>query len=185
MSAGISFAELLPLLQEQFGTEVILGADESCHPMAIWLAPASLLEVCRFLHTDARTYFDQLSCITGIDNGPEAGTMEVAYNLYSIPYNLHLMLKVALPRNAAGAPLPEVPSLTTLWRTADWHEREVFDLMGISFSGHPDLRRILLPADWEGYPLRKDYREQAYYHGIWVRYDNERLPENDSPEAKK
>jgi NADH-quinone oxidoreductase subunit C len=176
MSAYASFAELLHLLQERFGTELIPGEAADCQPAAIWVASSAIAEVCRFLHADARTYFDQLSCITGIDNGPEAGSLEVAYNLYSIPYNRHLMLKVQVPRNTAPEPLPVVPSVATIWRTADWHEREVFDLLGIAFTGHPDLRRILLPADWEGHPLRKDYREQEYYHGIWVRYDNERLP---------
>jgi NADH-quinone oxidoreductase subunit C len=116
-------------------------------------------------------YFDSLSCITGMDNGPQAGTMEVIYNLYSIPYDLHLMLKVRLERpKTANDPLPEVPSLTGIWKSADWMERETYDLLGIRFSGHPDLRRILLPADWEGYPLRKDYELQEYYHGIKVRY---------------
>ena len=63
-----------------------------------------------------------------------------------------------------------VPTLTSLWRTADWHEREAFDLFGIQFENHPDLRRILLPQDWEGHPMQKDYKEQKYYHGITVKY---------------
>ena len=112
-----------------------------------------------------------LSCQTGIDNGPDAGTMEVVYNLYSIPYNHHFCLKVILPRNIAGEPLPTVPTVSHIWRTADWHEREIFDLVGIQFSGHPDMRRILCVSDWIGHPLRKDYEAQEYYHGIRVAFD--------------
>jgi NADH-quinone oxidoreductase subunit C len=106
-----------------------------------------------------------LSCVTGIDNGPETNTMEVAYNLYSIPFNNHLMIKATLPRDN-----PQVETVSTIWKTADWHEREAFDLFGIIFLNHPDLRRILLPADWEGHPLRKDYRHQEYYRNIKVEY---------------
>ncbi len=165
-----TFEDIYQHLLAGFGEE-IRGRDEQCSPAAIKVAPAAIAEVCKTLHTREKTYFDQLSCITGLDNGPEAGTMEVVYNLYSIPYNLHLSLKVELPRNNSNEePLPELPTVAGIWRTADWHEREVFDLLGIRFTGHPDLRRILLPADWEGYPLRKDYREQEYYHGIKVRF---------------
>jgi NADH-quinone oxidoreductase subunit C len=96
--------------------------------------------------------------------------MEVIYNLYSIPFEHSLMLKIIFPRNKEDEPLPVVPSVSAIWRTADWHEREAFDLVGISFSNHPDLRRILLPEDWVGYPLRKDYEAQEYYHGIQVKY---------------
>ncbi len=91
-----------------------------------------------------------LSCITGLDNGPEAGTMEVIYNLYSIPHNIGIMLKTVLSRTE-----PVADSLCSLWKTADWMEREVFDMYGITFRNHPDLRRILLPADWEGYRCAK------------------------------
>lgn len=106
-----------------------------------------------------------LSCVTGIDNGPQTGTMEIAYNLYSIPFDLHLMLKITIPRDDA-----KVESVSGIWRTADWHEREIFDMFGVHFNNHPDLRRILMPADWEGHPLRKDYKQQAYYRNIKLDY---------------
>jgi len=79
-----------------------------------------------------------------------------------------LVLKVILPRwkNDTEGELPEVPTVSKIWPTADWHEREVFDLSGVNFTGHPNLRRILCPEDWEGYPLRKDYEMPLEYHGI-------------------
>ena len=111
------------------------------------------------------TYFDMLSCITGIDNGVQMATMEVVYNLYSIPFNHHLMIKVTLPRDYG-----EVDTVSHIWRTANWHEREIFDMYGVNFRNHPDLRRILMPADWEGHPLKKDYNHQEYYRDIKVAY---------------
>lgn len=134
-------------------------------PGTIVVEAPYIREVSEFLLSDPDCYFDMLSCLTGLDNGPEAGTMEVIYNLYSIPFHTHLMLRVIVPRDN-----PEVPSVTSVYRTANWHEREAYDLFGIRFTGHPDLRRILLPADWEGYPLRKDYRHQEYYRGVKVEY---------------
>ena len=142
-----------------------LKFDLNAKPNAIILEAEDLLPVCRELHANPATYFDMLSCVTGIDNGVDAGTMEVAYNLYSIPFNFHFMLKVILSRAA-----PEIETLSGIWKSADWMEREVFDLYGIVFKNHPDLRRILMPADWEGYPLRKDYKHQAYYRDIKVEY---------------
>ena len=138
--------------------------DSNSTPKALRIQAGDLVPLCRALHRDPATYFDMLSCITGIDNGPEA-TMELAYNLYSIPFDNHLMIKVTLAREN-----PLIHTVSPIWRTAEWHEREVYDMFGISFNNHPDLRRILLPADWEGHPLRKDYKHQEYYRDIKVEY---------------
>jgi NADH-quinone oxidoreductase subunit C len=140
-------------------------ADHETTPRSVKIPAKDLLSVCEALHQHEVTYFDMLSCVTGIDNGPEAATMEVVYNLYSIPFDHHLMIKVVLPREN-----PEIDSVIRIWKTADWHEREIFDMYGIKFINHPDLRRILMPADWEGYPLRKDYKQQEYYRDIKLDY---------------
>jgi len=161
--------QIQQLITEQFGEGYVIEVATAASPICLVIETDKLLEVAQFLHTHPSTYFDSLSCITGVDV-PENQVLEVIYHLYSIPYNLHLALKVIVPRNQEGEALPEVPSLTPIWKGADWHERETYDLLGINFVGHPDLRRILLPADWEGYPLRKDYEAQTYYHGIKVAY---------------
>lgn len=139
--------------------------DESSTPKAVRISTADLVNVCQNLHQNERTYFDMLSCITALDNGPEPNTMEMIYNLYSISYNHHLTIKVSLSRAN-----PEIPTVTHIWKTADWHEREAFDMFGINFIGHPDLRRILMPADWQGFPLKKDYKQQEYYRNIKLDY---------------
>ena len=153
-------------MQTHFGEEVILHEDHQCLTVPV----DQVEEVCSLLHANEGCYFDLLSCITALDNGSVKGTMEVIYNLYSIPFEDKIMIRVEFPRNAEGDDLPKVPTVSHIWRTADWHEREAFDLLGIEFTGHPDLRRILLPEDWVGFPLRKDYQEQEYYHGIQVKY---------------
>ncbi len=144
---------------------VSLEANEKLTQLTV---PAKeLVSICDLLWRDPQTYFDSLSCVTAIDLGPEVGQMEVIYTLYSIPFHVTLHLKVLIDRDK-----PELPSLSGIWKTADWHEREAFDLLGVQFIGHPNLTRILLPADWQGHPLRKDYVEQARYHGIKVKYES-------------
>lgn len=160
MNSGALLAHIKEILKDQD-----IEVDEQCTPTAIRLKPEKLAESLAVLHVDTALYFDQLSCITGIDNGPDAGTMELVYQLYSIPFNHHLTVKVMLDRTE-----PKADSLTAIWRSADWHEREAYDLLGIEFNDHPDMRRILLPADWEGHPLRKDYQHQEYYRGVKVAY---------------
>lgn len=139
--------------------------DENASPKTITVSLHDLKNVCAALHTHPDTYFDFLSCITAIDNGSQASTMEVIYSLYSIPYHHHISLKVIIRRDE-----PVVDSVSNIWRTANWHEREAFDMFGIKFNGHPDLRRILMPADWVGHPLRKDYQQEGYYRDIKIEY---------------
>ena len=144
---------------------VSLEANEKLAQLTV---PANeLVSICDLLWRDSQTYFDSLSCVTAIDLGPELGQMEVIYTLYSIPFHVTLHLRVVIDREK-----PEVPSVRGIWKTADWHEREAFDLLGVQFVGHPNLTRILLPADWQGHPLRKDYVEQERYHGIKVKYES-------------
>ncbi|WP_258103932.1 NADH-quinone oxidoreductase subunit C [Marinoscillum sp. MHG1-6] len=163
----MTFEEIKSLVEKEF-PGAVTGEDLNATPNALLVDAGKVREVCELLHADESTYFDSLSCLTGIDNGPEAGTMEVAYNLYSIPFDGHLSIRCVLDRTN-----PEIASVCDIWRTANWHEREAYDLVGIIFVGHPDLRRILLPKDWEGHPLQKDYSEQEKYHGITVVYDRE------------
>ncbi len=109
----------------------------------------SLLAVCEKLHSEPELGFDYLADVTAID---WQDRIEVVYQLTNIAKNQKVALRVDLDREK-----PEIDSLALIWKGADYQEREVFDLMGVVFKGHPDLRRILLPEDWEGYPLRKDY----------------------------
>ena len=161
----MTFEELKTLVQSQCPSAVV-GDDLATTPKSLLINVEEIHQVCEFLHANEKTYFDQLSCLTGLDSGEELGTMEVIYNLYSIPYDLHLMLKTTLDRNN-----PKIETVSDIWKTADWHEREVYDLLGIQFNSHPDLRRILLPDDWEGFPLRKDYVEQERYHDVVVKWE--------------
>ena len=140
-------------------------ADETMTPKGVKVDAADLTGVCETLYRHPSFFFDMLSCITAVDNGPDIGTIDLVYTLYSIPFNHSLALKVVVTRDS-----PVIDSVSPIWRTANWHEREAYDLLGVTFNGHPDLRRILLPADWEGHPLRKDYKHQEYYRGIKVEY---------------
>lgn len=125
-----------------------------------WLpvASAHLREIALFLRDEADLRFDYLRLLSAVDF---ADRFAVVYHLYSYEKDHDLVLRVELERER-----PAVASLAGVWPTADWHEREAFDMMGIVFAGHPELRRILLPEDWAGYPLRKDYQQPEEYHGI-------------------
>jgi NADH-quinone oxidoreductase subunit C len=169
--------DIAAALQQHFGEKIKAVKLDALDPFVV-VEPAELPAVCRFLRDDSRLKFELLVNISGVDylepdpkKAPKAGFephLEVVYHFQSFTHRHRFTVKVMLPRwkgDIAGA-LPEVPSIAGLWRTADWHEREVYDLCGVQFIGHPDLTRILLSDDWEGYPLRKDYEFPLEYHGI-------------------
>ena len=168
MTNGEIATQVKVLLDTRFGEGAAVMESVGLQP-ALIVPSALLTDICFFLRDHEETYFDFLSCLSAVDDGVSAGTFTVVYHLASLPYQRQLTLKVVLPNDRQPDRLPSVPSVSAVWRTADWHEREAFDLMGIYFEGHPDLRRILLPEDWEGYPLRKDYQEAERYHGIAIK----------------
>jgi NADH-quinone oxidoreductase subunit C len=170
-------ADIVSLLEQQFGSRIKSKNLEVIDPFVV-VDAADLLDVCCLLKEDSRLQFGFLNCISGVDylepdpkKAPKAGFephMEVVYHLSSFRHRHRFVLKVILPRWKDDKPgeLPEVPSVTSLWATAIWHEREVYDLSGVWFTGHPELTRILLADDWVGHPLRKDYEYPLEYHGI-------------------
>ncbi len=124
------------------------------------VVPANrIVEVCEMLKTIDRFDFSCLSDLTAVDRKE---SFEVVYNLFSYRHSHSIVLKVITPHDDA----PKVPTLEGVWPIANWLEREVFDLFGIVFDGHSDMRRIMMPEDWPGNPLRKDYKEAEEYHGI-------------------
>jgi NADH-quinone oxidoreductase subunit C len=133
-----------------FDSAAVVGGKFDRGELTLEIDPARIASVCGFLKHDRN--FVRLSTVTAVDRYPAEPRFEVVYHLQSIERNERVRLKCRL-----GGGQPEIDSVTSVWRSADWYEREVFDLFGIRFAGHPDLRRILLPDDWEGYPLRKDY----------------------------
>jgi NADH-quinone oxidoreductase subunit C len=129
------------------------------------IVPEKWETVAHFLRNDEELLFDSLMCLTGYDKGPDE-ELGVAFNLHSMDKLHELEIRVEVPRDGGT-----IPSVAHIWRIADWHEREVYDMYGIIFEGHPDLRRMLLPDDWIGHPLRKDYETPDYYAGIPVPKD--------------
>ncbi len=175
----MEFAAIHLLLQETLGDAVVAAQPEGIEPYLTIAAPR-LAEVARLLREDPRLEFDLLMCLSGVDwdgydaagkgksvailgyqadGSPErsdrvaTAELGVVYHLYSYRHRHKLTLHVRMPRDAA-----EVPTVSRVWPTAGWHEREVWDLLGIRFAGHSDLRRILLEESWVGHPLRKDYQ---------------------------
>jgi len=160
---------VLEVLQEAFPEEVTATVPEGVHPHAV-VRPQRWHDIALFLRDDQRLRFDWLRCITGIDH--------IEDNLLTAVYDLHATLPPGRPediwriRNEIAIKIqvdrerPHIPSVADVWPAADWHEREAYDLLGIIFDGHPDLRRILCCDDWVGHPLRRDYEFPLEFHGI-------------------
>ena len=134
----------------EFDSEAVYTGVLAFGEMTLEIAPAKISSICGFLKYDQD--FVRLSSVTAVDRYPAEPRFEVVYHLHSLARNERLRLKCRL-----GGGDPSIDSVTSVWRGANWYEREVFDLFGIRFVDHPNLSRILMPDDWEGYPLRKDY----------------------------
>jgi NADH-quinone oxidoreductase subunit C len=151
-------AEIAALLKERFPDKVLEVVETEKHAH-VRLAPDVLVAACEFLRDDDRTAFEQLHDLTAVD---WLDWFDVVLHAFSIRRKHGLCIKVRTPsRDDASC-----PSVTGVWPAADWHERETWDLMGVRFVGHPHLRRIMLPEDWQGHPLRKDEGNPLEYHGI-------------------
>ena len=171
--------EIFKLLKEKFGDSIIeLKIDKPVEQFIV-VHPLEIDKICLFLRDEKDFLFDSLMNLSGVDdaNGEKVkdekeqvtikgGTLSVYYHLESTKIKHKLTLKVSTSRDN-----PEVATVTDSWKSADWHEREAYDMYGINFLNHPDLRRILMPYDWEfGYPLRKDYKNPEFYQGMKVPY---------------
>ena len=171
--------EIFNILKEKFGESIIELKTDVPVEQFIVVNPLEIDKVCNFLTSDNDLAFDSLMNLSGVDDANEgkktdesgntqvtSGTLSVFYHLESTSLRHKLVIKVSTPIEN-----PEVTSVAEIWRAADWHEREAYDLLGIKFLNHPDLRRILMPYDWEaGYPLRKDYKNPEFYQGMKVPY---------------
>jgi len=167
----------LDTLKKKFGDKITGANLEAIDPW-VEVVPDGLRDLALYLRDEPDLRFDFLNCISMVDyfEADEKKAkkvawqphVEVVYHLSSITHKTSLVLKVMLPRwkDDVEDQLPEVPTVADIWRTADWHEREVYDLGGIRFTDHPNLRRILCPEDWVGHPLRKDYEMPLEYHGM-------------------
>ncbi len=152
--------DIFERLKNEFGDEIISLTEDKSVDSFITIDAAGILEICLFLRDEKDMMFDYMVNLTGMDNGK---TLGVVYHLYSVSLNHRIVLKVELDRVE-----PRVPTVERVWKTANWHEREAYDMYGVIFHGHPNLIRILCPYDWEGFPLRKDYQTPDFYHGMKV-----------------
>jgi NADH-quinone oxidoreductase subunit C len=151
-------------LVSQFGEKITAFQEGGINPFCV-VASDDILKVGAFLKADPELAFDNLMCLSGVDYPKETPPrMEVVYHFLTYPHGHTFVLKAYLPREN-----PRVPTVESLWGVANWHEREAFDLFGIIFEGHSDLRRILLPDDWQGHPLRKDWVDPDFYNGLHVK----------------
>ena len=150
-------------LTQKFSDAVLEAKLEGVIDPFIVVAPGRVRDIALFLRDEDALQFNVLMCLSGVDY--TGGKLGVVYHLHSMKYNHKVVLKAFVTISE-----PHVQSVESVWKTALWHEREAFDLFGIVFDDHPDLRRILLPYDWEGHPMRKDYRVPEFYNGMKVPY---------------
>lgn len=157
--------EIYQILKNKFQDSILeFKTDQPTEPVII-IQAMKIDKVCNFLSSENELQFNSLVNLSGVDEIKE-NKLSVYYHLESTNLRHKILLKVSTSREN-----PEVPSVVEIWQGANWHEREAYDMFGIIFINHPDLRRILMPYDWEaGYPLRKDYENPEFYHGMKVPY---------------
>lgn len=139
------------ILQERLA-ENVLSVETFRGDTTLVLKPEAIVKAATLLRDEAELDFDFLAMLTAVDYFPEEPRFMVAYRFYSTSNNVYFGLRVPLPGDQ-----PEIATIESVYSNANWHEREVYDMFGVTFAGHSDLRRILMPHDWEGHPLRKDY----------------------------
>ena len=161
---SVTSQEIYTKLKDKFGDST-LSFQEAVADSFIVIAPEVIADVARYLAEDSALAFDSLMCLSGVDLGVKESDFEVVYHLFSMTHRHNTVLKVVLPKED-----PHVPTVENVWKTANWHEREAYDLYGIVFEEHSDPRRILMPDDWEGHPMRKDYKDPEFYRGMRVPY---------------
>ena len=159
----MTFQEITTRLQAALPDAIVEVKSEGVPEPSVKAAPGRLREVMLVLRNDPEFAFDYLMCLSGVDLGKE--TLGVVYHLSSMKHRHKLTARTDLP-----AADPRVPTVCDIWPTANWHEREAYDLVGVVFTGHPDLRRILLPEDYPGHPLRKEFKVPEFYNGMKVPY---------------
>ena len=153
------------IIHEKFGSAVSAFDANETMPFFEVLDTALWPEIALFMRDHAKLQFNYMACLSGVDYQAEE-KVGIVCNIESLGlFNHKLAVKLKCARVGGS-----IPSAAYVWHTANWHEREAYDLFGMLFTGHPELRRILCPDDWEGFPLRKDYKVQESYHGIKVPY---------------
>lgn len=174
----MSAEQIYNLLKEYFGDAILEMVSNVPTEPIISVEPLQINVISQFLRDSNELQFDNLMNLSGVDDNnatkttnedgsvsSQGGTLSVYYHLDSFSQKHKITLKVSTNRD-----VPEVESVTNIWYSANWHEREAFDMFGINFLNHPDLRRILMPDDWEGFPLRKDYENPEFYDGMKISY---------------
>jgi NADH-quinone oxidoreductase subunit C len=151
--------EIASLLTEKFRSKILESQLEGLNPFSV-IEPSAILDVSSFMRSEEALIMDHLELLGGVDYKDR---IEVVYILYSMMHHHRYTLKCRLSRET-----PLIHTVESVWAVANWHEREAFDMFGVVFEGHSDLRRILCPDDWEGYPLRKDYKFPKVYREMPV-----------------
>jgi len=163
--------EIHDILKKKFPETILEFNNEILQPYIKLDTEKDFYDAFQFLRDDTDMDFDYLRCLSGVDYGENLGAV---YHLFSFKHRHEIVIKAEVQRDGG-----KIPSVADLWRTADWHEREIYDLYGITFTNHPNLKRILLPDDWEGHPLRKDYVTPEYYNGIPILHPDMKGKKNE------